>query len=830
MDKDQLIASALSMGFEHKDVADAIAAGCTDLEGVVACIMDNVRPALHLGPPRGFENAFGRFESAPSVLQPATSMLEGDVKTAPDIGAITSETSSSQAPEEGAKVKSRYVSSKKDYIAQARLKEAEEVRRVKRQMDQTKKHTLAQIQEDRLRMKGKRLHQSTPQCHDGSVTSDEIPNVATAPAARSSQVTFQLRVPQLSTWNGQSPLRVSLPLSSPLSALFDFTKQNVGVADMQFIQMFPKRVYTTYEAHQTLSELGLTGNVALTVKAIENGEGANHGLASSTAEQMQLDDSSDVLFSPARNPWGHGRHLADPGITIPADSASDGDAMSDTGTPDTDTLDPTSRTAAASSSHGEQLLHNISGRADGSSTFSRHAWGRGQRLDPAQTATRSGSPTSPPTVETTQTPSLAPDDDSDDSDSLHEGSDNDDNIAINPTMGGHRLDAPPSSNMPPHLTDTQMQGRPGGNRTRQVPKLSDIALARVLKVITKGKSTGFLNTLPTGFKFMRYLPGKVVEKLVIGVLSTYGGPPGWVWSLFKGSGVQELALEAVAARITDTILVSLAVAFPDLRVLKLPGCTQVTSHGWDAIAKLTELEVLDVSGSRMKDLACLRSLRHLKVVNLSATKVDPSSLLHLPNSVEELNLSSIDLRKASMLLATLPSALRWLSVQQTELPLQTFPSASSLVTVLPQLVYLDASHTAVDLSTLLRIPSLESLHVTGCPLTSEDITVLIQRLPLAELPDFRHSLSAFPSVLKAVYTHLPNTMIRLCIDNYPVTDEMLDGMQSLQKLETLSLSGSKVTTRGLAAIGTMTHLTELYLDRTDVDDNVIQYLQPSYEA
>ncbi|KAI9011510.1 hypothetical protein BC832DRAFT_351300 [Gaertneriomyces semiglobifer] len=789
--------------------------------------MDNVRPALHLGSPRGYENAFGRFESAPSVLQPATGMPESDVKTPSDIGATVSETSSSQAVEEGTKVKSRYVSSKKDYIAQARLKEAEDVRRVKRQMDQTKQQTLAQIQEDRERMKGKRLHQSTPLCHNGSATSDEIPSVAAAPATGSNQVTFQLRVPPLSIWKGQSPLRVSLPPLSPLSALFDFTRDNVGVADMQFIQMFPKRVYTTDEAHQTLSELGLTGNVALTVKAVENGDGANHGSSPSTAEQMQLDESSDVLLSPARSPWGHGRHLADPDITIPSGSASDGDPMSDTGIPDTDTLDPTSRTAAALPSHGGQLLHNFSGRADGSSTLARHAWGRGQRLDPSQSAAGSGSVSSPiwPTVETTQTPTLVPDDSSDDSDSLHGDSDNDDNNPINPTLGGHRLDAPPSSNIPPHLTDTQMPGGPGGNRTRQVPKLSDIALARVLKVITKGKSTGILNTLPTGFKFMRYLPGKVVERLVIGVLSTYGGPPGWVWNLFKGSGVQELALEAVAARIADTILVSLAVAFPDLRVLRLPGCTQVTSHGWDAIAKLTELEVLDVSGSRMKDLACLRSLHHLKLVNLSGTKVDASSLLHLPNTVEELNLSSTDLRKASMLLATLPSALRWLSVQQTELPLQTFPSASSLVTVLPQLVYLDASHTAVDLSTLLRMPSLESLRLTGCPLTTEDITVLIQRLPLVELPDFRHSLPAFPSVLNAVYTHLPNTMIRLCIDNYPITDEMLDGMQSLQKLETLSLSGSKVTTSGLAAIGGMTHLTELYLDRTDVDDNVIQYLQ-----
>jgi hypothetical protein len=111
-----------------------------------------------------------------------------------------------------------------------------------------------------------------------------------------------------------------------------------------------------------------------------------------------------------------------------------------------------------------------------------------------------------------------------------------------------------------------------------------------------------------------------------------------------------------------------------------------------------------------------------------------------------------------------------------------------------------------DIEMLPNLLNVQELSLSECLVTDEGLA------PLSKLKELRSlNLSRLDQ-------------FRYASDATGLSDACLDPIQNLTRLETLTLSGNRITDRGLAKIANLTNLQYLDLDATDVTDAGLVHL------
>jgi Leucine-rich repeat (LRR) protein len=203
---------------------------------------------------------------------------------------------------------------------------------------------------------------------------------------------------------------------------------------------------------------------------------------------------------------------------------------------------------------------------------------------------------------------------------------------------------------------------------------------------------------------------------------------------------------------------------PALRVLDLSKCT--FNSDLSPVALLNNLEMLDISGcGNIKRIYCLpASLRVLNAFNCS-------SLVHLPDHP---TLRALDIRRCYRL----------------EVPPST-----------PSLTALNA-----DYSAQLFFPvGLQSLQLGECVFTNTDFLA-----PLAQLENLHLHIAKFGRDYDLTCLDALRSLTFLKL-SFNLTDRLMQSVETLSQLRTLSLESKDVTDLGLVSISKLRNLTSLSL-------------------
>ena len=123
------------------------------------------------------------------------------------------------------------------------------------------------------------------------------------------------------------------------------------------------------------------------------------------------------------------------------------------------------------------------------------------------------------------------------------------------------------------------------------------------------------------------------------------------------------------SKITDADLEILS-ALPDLKVLSLAGCLNVTDAGLSHLQRLTNLQTLNLGPSKIGDagLRHLSNLKQLQILNLSGTRVGDNGLAQLRglNKISVLYLAHTRVTSTGMKTVGMLPELQWLDLKDTD--------------------------------------------------------------------------------------------------------------------------------------------------------------------
>lgn len=222
-----------------------------------------------------------------------------------------------------------------------------------------------------------------------------------------------------------------------------------------------------------------------------------------------------------------------------------------------------------------------------------------------------------------------------------------------------------------------------------------------------------------------------------------------------------------------------SVVLADVR--QMIAITELNLHGnpfvqdIEPLAKLSNLQRLDISGTSITDLWPVRNLTELQEVNLSGAKITDVSVLRFATKMTNLNLESTSIQDVSVV-SKMPD-LKVLNVSRTVVQDLT-PTAGLL-----QLIDLNASHTKVgSLAPIQNLTALQNIDLSN--------TRVSDLAPLRNLTN----------------------VTDLAIDSTAVTD--LTPLGNVKSLTNLSANFSPIAS--LEPLKTLPKIQKIYCDHTPI--------------
>ena len=274
----------------------------------------------------------------------------------------------------------------------------------------------------------------------------------------------------------------------------------------------------------------------------------------------------------------------------------------------------------------------------------------------------------------------------------------------------------------------------------------------------------------------------------------------------------------------------------NLEQLVLPR--SITDRGLVHLGRLSGLKQLAALGREITGpgLKSLESLTSLEEVSVDGTQINDVGLFHLGRLGI---LKRLSCRKTQITNKGL-SHLRNLSLLQTLRLGHNRISDPGLVHIasLPNLRSLALDHTGVTgagLIDLKRLKRLEMLDLAGTTVTATDIAPLKQTLPECE---FRFPEDPLVAALQTNGNKLlpaleevatiktdNNQVIAINIKHRRFSDAALARIRGFRQVQRLSLTGTKVTADGMAALASFIRLEELWIDQTQIGDRGLEQLK-----
>ena len=240
----------------------------------------------------------------------------------------------------------------------------------------------------------------------------------------------------------------------------------------------------------------------------------------------------------------------------------------------------------------------------------------------------------------------------------------------------------------------------------------------------------------------------------------------------------------------------------------------------NSIRMLTSLAVLDLSGTKVRNISALSKLTSLSKLNLNDTEVSEISALSKLTSLSTLYLSGTQVSEISALSKL--TSLSELCLSGTQV------SDISALSKLTSLSELDLSNTKVsDISALSKLTSLSKLDLSGTEVT--DISALSKLTSLSELclsSTEVSDISALSNLTLLSDLCLGNTQLKVTNEGYKISLSVL--FKYYTSFATFSSSSGKIfmvkrykygtQIRDISALSKLTSLLRLDLEGTKVND------------
>ncbi|CAH2281617.1 PREDICTED: uncharacterized protein LOC108704637 isoform X2 [Pelobates cultripes] len=580
-----------------------------------------------------------------------------------------------------------------------------------------------------------------------------------------------------------------------------------SLAPCSLLQTFPTRHFTEQDLRCSLQELGLTPNATLCVRPQEK-----------PCSQQQRDST---LTDPSPEPVDS--------ICSPDDLMAQGKRLM-----------PIMGSPAHSVSHSFTIRDELP-------TTPQHTWGRGQILVhreqdgvEGEQAASQGTDLTPPVSR-----SLSP--------RSHQWPSN--GVRLRPSDQSNELRSPGSPPAQPGLPNlrARMAAELRQESAERVPTVSRISRVSSVPSLHHLALQGalVLITAPS-MQYSRSLSGltpELAEFIVDHMIKERVLRPRTL-ELFTGCPIRSLTLNCYPYCTND--LIRHLRGFPNLRTLSLSSCTLITDHGLSVIQYLHKLQYLNLSSCvKLTDLCLvyLKGLDHLSHLVLDQTKVSDDGmydfLVHSRCSLTHLSVNQTALTERTLNLMShrIPD-LKLLSIKNTQI------SDVSSLSELKQLHSLHLDNTKVTEQSLLAIRSLATLSLLSLSgvqsLTSDRVLELLSGLSLTRLVlpgrrcltvnglSYLRHLHLLVELNLTDHTHITDQGVQhishlarlqvLSLCNTSVTDAGLLYLRGLRHVEELSLDRTKVTSRGVSqCIPTLPHLQVLGLSDTGVGDNVLKF-------
>ncbi|XP_053322542.1 uncharacterized protein LOC128496777 [Spea bombifrons] len=748
----ELFLALYEMGFEESQVQGALRAGCLGVQDAADWI-------LRSGQQRGSLHI--QREADPGAGAVTAFNPPRDRGTAGDAPAARA------SPEPGAcppAISSR-AQHRRAYEEKQSAREAEEAKEERRCKKKDRDLVLQRIAEDRQKLHD-RQQVNEPQRGQSSESKGHLTDNGCA---------LMVRLPS------GSSIRLRFPADCLLRSVCDHLESTQpALAPCSLLQTFPTRHFTEEDMEHSLRDLGLTPNAALCVRHKEK-----------LLAEPDLEPPASSPEPPASSP-------------APVDTICSPDELMSQG----------QRLLPILGSPAHSVSPNVLMR-DGPLPSPQHSWGRGQSLVSQEQVRPEGEPGAPGDVDLIPSGSRSPGSGSHRWPSngvrLRPSDESGDSVA---PASSPSLEGPPSvrARVAAELRQESVEREPAVcrvSRLSAVPSLRCQALQGALAVITAP-------TLQYSGSLSRLTP-ELAELLIHHMIKERVLRPRNL-ELFTGNPVRSITLNCYQYCTND--LIRHLRGFPNLRILSLSACTLLTDVALSVAQYLPKLQYLNLSSCTKLTESCLlylRDLKHLSHLVLDQTKVSDagmcdfllctrSSLTHL-----SVNQTAVTERTLSLLGHRTPD-LRVLSIKHTPV------SDISHLCELKQLntLHLDSTHvTEQSLMAVTSLSELTTLTLSGVQsVTSDRVLALLSGLSLTRLvlPGRRclthHGLSFLQQL---------STLVELDLtDHTHITDQGVQHVSHLRRLQVLSLCNTSVSDAGLVHLQGLRHLEELSLDRTKV--------------
>ncbi|KJE89175.1 hypothetical protein, variant 1 [Capsaspora owczarzaki ATCC 30864] len=725
--------------------------------------------------------------------------------------AVPMDTSTAPAPQTNtpAPIASRFDrESQAGYASRESIRFAEERRRAREFAEATRRQIHDAALADRLERERKVAAKTSAAPTSVATTSNAPSQPAAAAASAASGASLQIRLPNNATFRHQ------FPASATMSDVVAYLSEQLGsfsFATHALLQAYPARTFTTNDLSATVQELKLCPSAALTVRPLPHHVAATLASPDATTTAPPVDEAQpqspgvdaqpEAASAVVANPP---QHRAAPRTGIPSSSAL------------------LARFAAGVAAVSpDNVPEQLAPSTDARETVAQPPEPEDHRSRNVRAARlqRYAQPTSPtPTPGSVSTPHIEP---------------------TNPF--------PPGTVLSPFLR-SWMPGSGGPSTTTSpkltnIPSLAELALRAVAKLVVAGRHK--LRSLDglsqeVGMQLMAQLVrDKQLSDKNMGV--------------FLPCHLQVIRLDAYPY-VTNELLCAMRF-FSLLQELSIRSAEFVTHVGINHIAGLNNLRVLDLGITRLNDQAMPTiSQLPLTVLNLERTLITDSGLARLAPlgaTLQHLDISDCSklTERGLALLAAFPQ-LRTLAIAGLPLTdvgrLSNFPELRSLnlartaivegkldsIRRYIHLVHLSLANTKLgdnDVRYLQYLTNLSSLKLPSRFQIGNSSIAHISKLPLTELDltDYIHVTDEGIQFISALAP--TSVLLRFVLEKknagfYAVIDCVVDLL--LDRLVSLSLSNTKLTSAGIPAVAACTKLEVLQLDRTPLKDDVIPLLAP----
>ncbi|XP_057294102.1 uncharacterized protein LOC130622635 isoform X2 [Hydractinia symbiolongicarpus] len=287
--------------------------------------------------------------------------------------------------------------------------------------------------------------------------------------------------------------------------------------------------------------------------------------------------------------------------------------------------------------------------------------------------------------------------------------------------------------------------------------------------------------------------------------------------------ISKMSLKSCAC-ITDTGLSTALTGLHSLQYLNLTECTQLTGRILDHIAELTKLRVLIMDRTKVKDKNVQQFFKTTKSQSLTELSFNYCSIgsdaFHDVPECPSLVVLSVNHTKVSRLdFITQFNNLRMLGIKSTSVT----DDQTVLLEGLTGLFSLELQGTPV---TNEGLPSIKGLKLTHLSLPDrqmvDDVTIsIIAGCPLNSL-----DLGGYIKLTgRCLYSISQMKSLKdLSLSNTKITDNGIELLCGLDRLEALDLSRTSISNRISVVLIALPLLETLNLSWTKVDDDVVEHL------